>query len=414
MSKRVIAYVSILTVWFSTSLSPVNAIENGQDVSANTRVVPIFHGKSKFQTSLNCSGYLYTSDVVLTAAHCFMFPGLEKMDYFVSLPGKAVSQSTVRIKIVDIFKPVSMNIINYNDDFAIAILEKGVPGYKKSKILSMESFSKIQDTQSPVIVSGYGLQSDYCRKNMQECQSKVAPKIIKGQLVSFKNVKNPTNWFKKNGTEAFVQFSEGISICGGDSGGPYVAVVDNEELYIGPVSQMDSSNSCGGAVDTGGEKPGGGYGTFYPAYNYSELINQAVKSAAEWRKNEQKVIACKKGKTEKIFSDKSPKCPRGFKKIPIETAQPVESAICTELGLIKGKFSCVQLGENLIWRSLTLVSPLNGRPVVGTKCLSNELISLGYDSNKSLTPLICTYRESPGEFPAWSINLYIPEILEFN
>lgn len=283
-----IAYISTLLVCLLTPIYPAIAIENGQDVSSSTRVVPIFHGKSKFQTSLNCSGYLYSSDVVLTAAHCFMFPGLETMDYFVSLPGKAISQSITRIKIVDIFKPASMNTFNYNDDFAIAILEKSIPGYKKSKILSIDNFSKILDSSSPITVSGYGLQSEYCRRNMQECQSKVAPKIIKGKLVSFKNVKNPTNWFKKNGTEVFVQFSEGVSICGGDSGGPYTAEIDNEELYIGPVSQMDSGNSCGGAVGTGGEKPGGGYGTFYPAYNYSELIDQAVESAAEWRKNEKK------------------------------------------------------------------------------------------------------------------------------
>lgn len=387
-------------------ITPIHAVENGVDVSSDSRVLPIYHGITDVVTTLNCSAYLYSPDIILTAAHCFMAPGLEKMDYFVSAPGKPVSKTTPKIKIVDIYKPFTMNTVYYNDDFAVGILEKSIVGYNKSKIISDSQISHILDQNTTVKVSGYGLQSNYCRENWQECQSKVSPKLIEGKLVSFKNVKNPTNWFQKNGKESFVQFSEGVSLCGGDSGGPYTVSIEGQEHYVGPVSQIDSSNSCGGAKDTGGEKPGGGYGTFYGAYNYLDLIEQALTSVQDWRKNQIVSIACKKENIEKFVTRALPTCPKGFKQIALDKAKPVAFAPCAELGLLKNGFSCVLINKQLSWLKMTLSKPQDGRPTVGSSCYRNKVVALGYGSRGELIPILCTMREFNREekLPVWSAD----------
>lgn len=387
-------------------LTPIHAVENGVDVSSDSRVLPIYHGITDVVTTLNCSAYLYSPDIILTAAHCFMAPGLEKMDYFVSAPGKPVSKTTPKIKIVDIYKPFTMNTVNYNDDFAVGILEKSIFGYNKSKIISDSQISQILDQNTTVKVSGYGLQSNYCRENWQECQSKVSPKLIEGKLVSLKNIKNPTNWFQKNGKESFVQFSEGVSLCGGDSGGPYTVSIEGQEYYVGPVSQMDSSNSCGGAKDTGGEKQGGGYGTLYGAHNYLNLIEQALESVQDWRKNQIVSIACKKGSIEKFVTRALPKCPKGYKQIALDNAKPVAFAPCSELGRLKNGFSCVSMDKKLSWLNMTLSKPQDGRPTVGSSCYRNKVVALGYSSRGELIPMLCTTREfNPEEkLPVWSAD----------
>ena len=43
-----------------------------------------------------------------------------------------------------------------------------------------------------------------------------------------------------------------------------------------------------------------------------------------------------------------------------------------------------------------------GRPVNGTKCYRDGLSAMGYDKDKNLVTLLCSFKNSPGAFPGWT------------
>lgn len=413
MKKRFCTTVFIAVLISNSYAVPAYSIENGSDDLGNERLVPIYKGQYSETSVLTCSGFLYAPDIVFSAGHCFITPGSGDSDFFVGEPGKPASQPNKKIKVVDRFVPFDMDDINYNNDFAILILESPLSQIEPARIISADKLSQAIKINSEVKISGYGFYSNTCFQHAPNCvgvsglESKRArldmprvPKKLIARLSTEEQLKNKVNIFKSNGYEVNAQFFEGTSVCSLDSGGPNTVVIDNIELYIGPTSRVASANACGMG---GGELPGGGYSTFYPATNFAELIEQSVSAAKTWRKvakKSPKSILCVKGRAEKIVTSRNPKCSNGYKKIDILKLKPRESGPCFEIGKLSGNLTCVASGGEKIWFKLTLEQSKDGYPIIGSKCFRNDVVAMGYNSSDEIVPVVCSFRET-GAFPKW-------------
>lgn len=413
LKKRFCTTVFIAILISNSYAVPAYSIENGSDDLGNERLVPIYKGQYSETSVLTCSGFLYAPDIVFSAGHCFNTPGSGSSDFFVGEPGRATAQLNKKIKVVDRFVPSDMDDVNYNNDFAILILESRLTQIEPARIISVDKLNQAIKINSDVKISGYGFYSNACFQYAPNCvgvsglESKRArldmprvPKKLIARLSPEEQLKNKVNIFRSNGYEVNAQFFEGTSVCSGDSGGPNTVVLDGVEFYIGPTSRGSSANACGMG---GGESPGGGYMTFYPASAYPELIEQSISAAKTWRdvaKNSPKTILCIKSGKEKIVTSKNPKCSNGFKKTNLINLKPKESGPCFELGKLSGNLTCVASGGEKIWFKLTLEQSKDGYPVIGSKCFRNDVVAMGYNSSNEYVPIVCSFRES-GHFPKW-------------
>ncbi len=412
MNKKLNFLLFSILILSVVRTNPAQAIENGSDDLNNKRVVSIFKGSYPEIATLTCSGFLFSPNIVFSVAHCFHGPEAGTNDFFVTEPGIEVNPLSPKVKVVDKLIPSDFENINYNNDFAILILEKSISELPPAKIISIEKINELIKIKSEIKISGYGLQSNACFEYAPTCigisglGNKRArldmprkPKSIDSTLSLEVNLNNKVDIFKPNGLEVYAQFSDGTSICSGDSGGPNTILIDGEEFYVGASSRVASSNACG----MGMPKPGGGYSTFYPAANYQDLIDQSIKTARYLDKLAKKMprsILCLKGKIEKIVKSKNPKCPAGFKQTSIENAKANEANPCPEIGKISGNLTCVASDGKKIWFKLTIDQSFNGQPIIGTRCYRDGVITKGYNKEKENITIVCTFREA-GAFPKW-------------
>ena len=72
MNKRLIAFLSILSLSLSVLLIPANAIENGESALNHPRIVSMYFTIDSSPNEIwpSCSAWLYSPRIVFTAAHC--------------------------------------------------------------------------------------------------------------------------------------------------------------------------------------------------------------------------------------------------------------------------------------------------------------------------------------------------------
>jgi len=133
--KRFLATALMSLVLSNLYSMPGYAIENGSDDLGNKRLVPIYKGQYSETSVLTCSGFLYAADIVFSAGHCFNTSGSGSGDFFVGEPGRPAAQLNKKIKVVDRFVPFDMDDINYNNDFAILILESPLTQIEPARII---------------------------------------------------------------------------------------------------------------------------------------------------------------------------------------------------------------------------------------------------------------------------------------
>jgi hypothetical protein len=73
VNRRLIAFLSIISLFVSFPLVPSNAVENGSDAANNPLAVQIQLTFSNYSTS--CSGALLAPRIVVTADHCIKLVG---------------------------------------------------------------------------------------------------------------------------------------------------------------------------------------------------------------------------------------------------------------------------------------------------------------------------------------------------
>lgn len=196
--------------------SRANAVVGGSSAVGNAAVV-------RLRTrSIVCSGALWTSRIVVTAAHCVVDAnGTVTSDpIFVNLPGVDVQQSpqTVTQSATITVDGWRLNSSGFSqpDDIAFLILETDLPGGVIRRLATPTEVAAWSQEGRVVTFLGYGRTSP-------TSTSSSVPNAIDQPLIL------PITW---PGAFSAAQTTS-TGICSGDSGGPVIASVGNDVVLIG-------------------------------------------------------------------------------------------------------------------------------------------------------------------------------------
>jgi len=308
------------------------AMENASlDAINNERTVPVMtDGPWKV-----CTGFLYSSRIVLTAGHCLFniktTKPFEKM--YIGLPGKIYSKESHKILVEKIFYSNSWSFhgpddFTDRDDFGILILQEPIPITGTTIIATENQINKYLENQIMISTVGYGRQSVAHDHN-----DLTIPKYAEFPLVPFnivdRELQGVWNYYGKKKYYGMkihlLQTSNGPSTCSGDSGSPFYVKEGNSFVYLGPLSWgVGGMPNCTGS----GWKTSQMYIGSVAAYDYLYLIKEAEDYVAKQnivilptptvspstKKPIIKItIKCYKGKEIKKIYGINPKCPKGYK-----------------------------------------------------------------------------------------------------
>ena len=331
MNKRLIAFLSILSLSISLPVIPAHSMENGFDAPLDGRTVPIIVSN----LGINCTGFLFTERIVLTAGHCLYDMPTKKLVKNVSIgaPNEVFTPNSKRTEVIKSFTSSNWGNFGWSDDvnfnptgeFGIYVSKEPIKVSGRAVIATPEKVKELTDLRALVTNVAYGDQGPEDRRNGFPSR---APKYARFPLVPYETVKLSIdgalrNFGKKkyNMTIHVLQVPGGPSSCSGDSGSPIYVKENDTFVYLGALS-----NGLGGAPNCSG-KPWADtkmyLGSVDP-FDYLDLVSQAEKFVADnpyvepkvtnSSSNKKTTITCIKGKASTKVTAINPKCPVGYKK----------------------------------------------------------------------------------------------------
>ena len=174
-----------------------------------------------------CSGALWKSRIVITAAHCVTDPRTHALsvapgEITLSEPGGRRSKpSPVRVQAI----VTNSGWKSEQDDIAFLILDRALGVPIISRIATPSEVSQLSYAQAGVTYVGFGLTQPWYL---------TGAKVSDDALAIVQNLR-PT--YGGGGKGVFTVFAGGMSgTCKGDSGGPFLADLNGQVLYLGPLS----------------------------------------------------------------------------------------------------------------------------------------------------------------------------------
>ena len=336
MIKRSLAALIVATLLISTAPTSHAGLDAPINLD-NPRVVPIWGAMTSSQGASNrgwWSGYLYSSRIVLSAAHSthtFDANGSRQLNeppfIMVGKPNSNVKNPVGAVKVIKSFLGEYQlgKTGSTKNDFIVYVLEKELVPMAPSKLITAAIERELVAAKSELSYHGYGEYRDRCAPGQKNPCTKDwndpnqsgsdLPRINKVNLAPLADF----TWMYPD-MKSDLEFETLISNqkgCSGDSGGPITTMYQNEMLYLGQGLSGSNVYACGAGSSKTKENDANSFGYFSPVYKHLDLISQAealVKLEPATKSKSKVSITCTKGKMVKKVSGANPKCPAGYKK----------------------------------------------------------------------------------------------------
>lgn len=330
MNKRLIAFLSILSLSLSLPLIPANAVWKGTTNFEDKRTVPILFDISRVYCA---SGFIYSPRIIFTVAHNIFVENdlvkdqvTKRNSLWVGYPNDTLTPGVRRVMVEKTF--VSNNYksrtawtggdrITRINDFAVLVLKSPLPTDSKPvELLTPELHDRYIQSNEQINLTGYGTQLR--EQAGQECENR-RPSSYQSTMTSKTISAGSQSWTSTLNTSV----APGMpNLCDGDSGAGYTKLLSDKYIYLGAAGAgSKNQHNCETYQPFLNQEAINGAD---PVYLFKDLIAEAEKYVADNPYVEPKTastgfknkitVTCIKGKATKKVTAVAPKCPVGYKK----------------------------------------------------------------------------------------------------